>query len=153
MGASVLWSALKYVLVSIENRQRELGAANDVNIVLLSDGEWATPSDVLKLLRDHCSREGNRTRMFTVGFGDGPHRHNLTALARVGGGSMEIAKPGQVYGPIAKQLERCEQVALSSIEVQWLPEEISVQQSPPQLHTLFNGEHTLVRSKLHGRRS
>jgi hypothetical protein len=99
-----VWSVLKAVFLTIECR----GNSNREHAVfLLSDGDIAHEELVVGLVREHCGRPGSKTRVFPIGFGETPHRHNLNTIARVGCGRAEFVLPGEsMQDKAARQVKR-----------------------------------------------
>lgn len=146
-GASVLWPALKMLLLEIEYRDPEQKPM-DTNIFLVSDFDFASPEQCRDLVSSHCRRPGNRTRVFSLAMGATPHRHNASSISRAGCGAVEYVGPSnQLSDQDRKQLSRAAQPSLGSITVSWetgSSEVVAVDQAPALVQSIFSGERLII---------
>ncbi|KAH3768093.1 protein mono-ADP-ribosyltransferase PARP4 [Pelomyxa schiedti] len=150
-GASILWPALKSTLLQIEIRDKMPKSSTDSlisNLFIITDGDFSHDSQVFDLIRDHCQRPGNKTRIFSFGIGTEVHRHNIFTLARLGGGAAEfVASNNPLRRQVSRQLERAQQPCLKDISVEWGARHSvagPVKQAPHKLMSLFSGERVII---------
>ncbi|KAH3743619.1 protein mono-ADP-ribosyltransferase PARP4 [Pelomyxa schiedti] len=157
-GGSMLWPALKSVLLEIECTRDSNDAqqrSTNYNLFIISDGDIANDLQVMKSILDHCQDPHSKTRVFSLGVGTEVHRHNLMSFARLGGGACEfVSKSNPLRGQVQSQISRSKQACLKDIAIKWGSGSASsatifpsvARQAPQKVMSLFSGDRVIVYS-------
>ena len=157
-GTSNLWQVFMALFTKFEccSADPNTTSANDDEyergfeskvLFIVSDGDFSNDANAIKLARLHCAATATaKTRIFPVGVGPTPHRHNMKTLARIGAGSAEfVGLRTDVNGTMARLVQRTVQPSYGSVSVQWgdfAPWQ--VMQAPSKVRSIFSGERAIV---------
>ncbi|MEM7356658.1 MAG: VIT domain-containing protein, partial [Acidobacteriota bacterium] len=108
-------------------------------VLLLTDGQVANESQIIRLARQHAET----TRLFTFGIGAGVSEYLLRELARVSRGAAEFIYPGERIEPkVLRMFGRVRTPALADVQVDWGG--LRVEQAPAEIPPIFAGDRLTI---------
>ena len=113
-------------------------------LVLMTDGDVENTRAVVDFVRGTRSKQG--VRVFSLGFGSEASSALVKGVAEAGGGKAEMVASGdRIEEPVARQMNRALQPALSNVKVDWGELRPFVQHSWPSKHVpVFAGDRLLM---------
>jgi len=99
-------------------------------VFVFTDGQVSNTDQVIKLVGSNSKK----SRMFTVGIGEGVSHALVEGMARAGNGTCEFVRSGEkMEGKVMKQLMNATQPALEQIEIKW-NESTTINNNTPQMN-------------------
>jgi poly [ADP-ribose] polymerase 2/3/4 len=130
-------------------RSRYLVGTAATNVLVVSDALASQYELAIELAALGAASRTGRT--FVLGVGKQCDRHLATALARAGGGSVEVLAPRKnPWRRVARICDNVTQPSLADISVEWDSDRGTVVQAPNELISLFSGQRRIVYGMIEG---